>query len=222
MPAQAANTSTGARVLADDSPSIELARRFLDESHELYLVGGTVRDLALDRVFDTDLDFCTDARPEQTLDIVRPLAEAVWLQGIEYGTVGALVSGQRVEITTFRTERYRPGSRHPSVAFESDIKVDLSRRDFTINAMAIRLPERDPVDPFDGVRDLKARVIRTPTEPEASFNDDPLRMLRAFRFASQLEFEIDASVLEAISRLKEKLSAISAERIREELARLLT
>jgi poly(A) polymerase len=222
MPAQEVDAFTGARVLADDSPALDLARRFRKESHELYLVGGTVRDLALRRDFDTDLDFCTDARPDETHAILRPLAEAVWLQGIEYGTVGALVSGQRVEITTFRTERYRPGSRHPSVAFESDIKVDLSRRDFTINAMAIRLPERDPVDPFDGVRDLKARVIRTPTEPEASFNDDPLRMLRAFRFASQLEFEIDASVLEAISRLKEKLSAISAERIREELARLLT
>ena len=222
MPAQAANTSTGARVLADDSPSLELARRFRDESHELYLVGGTVRDLALDRVFDTDLDFCTDARPEQTLDIVRPLAEAVWLQGIEYGTVGALVSGQRVEITTFRTERYQPGSRHPSVAFESDIKVDLSRRDFTINAMAIRLPERERIDPFEGLSDLKARVIKTPMEPEVSFNDDPLRMLRAFRFASQLEFDIDESVLQAISRLKDKLKTISSERIREELARLIT
>jgi poly(A) polymerase len=222
MPAQEANNFTGARVLADDSPSIDLARRFRKKSHELYLVGGTVRDLALRRDFDTDLDFCTDARPDETLDIVRPMAEGVWLQGIEYGTVGALISGQRVEITTFRTERYEPGSRHPSVAFESDIKIDLSRRDFTINAMAIRLPERDRIDPFDGLPDLETRVIRTPMEPDASFNDDPLRMLRAFRFASQLEFDIDDSVLDAISRLKEKLSTISAERIREELARLMT
>jgi poly(A) polymerase len=222
MPAEEANNSTGARVLAEESPSLDLARRFRKESHELYLVGGTVRDLALSRGFDTDLDFCTDARPDQTLGIVRPIAEGVWLQGIEYGTVGALISGQRVEITTFRTERYQPGSRHPSVAFESDIKVDLSRRDFTINAMAIRLPERDPVDPFDGLRDLEARVIKTPMEPDVSFNDDPLRMLRAFRFASQLEFDIDDSVLDAIGRLKEKLSTISTERIREELARLMT
>lgn len=222
MTAHTRSDSSSAQALADDSPALDLARRFREEAHELYLVGGTVRDLALRRDFDTDLDFCTDALPDQTHGILRRIADAVWLQGIEYGTVGALISGQRVEITTFRTERYRPGSRHPNVAFESDIKVDLSRRDFTINAMAIRLPEREPIDPFDGLRDLKARVIRTPMDPEVSFNDDPLRMLRAFRFASQLEFEIDASVLEAIARLKEKLSTISAERIREELARLLT
>ncbi|MGH2787131.1 MAG: CCA tRNA nucleotidyltransferase [Actinomycetota bacterium] len=215
-------SSTGARVLGDDSPALDLARRFRKESHELYLVGGTVRDLALRRDFDTDLDFCTDALPEQTQAILKPIADAMWLQGVEYGTVGALISGQRVEVTTFRTERYQAGSRHPDVSFESDIKIDLSRRDFTINAMAIRLPEREPIDPFDGLNDLNARVIRTPMEPDASFNDDPLRMLRAFRFASQLQFEIEPPVLDAIARLKEKLRTISSERIREELARLLT
>jgi poly(A) polymerase len=222
MPAHTPGDSSSEHVLAEESPALDLARRFRKDAHELYLVGGTVRDLALRRDFDTDLDFCTDALPDQIHAIVRPIADAVWLQGIEYGTVGAIISRRRVEITTFRTERYRPGSRHPNVAFESDIKVDLSRRDFTINAMAIRLPEREPIDPFDGLRDLKARVIRTPMDPEVSFNDDPLRMLRAFRFASQLEFEIDTSVLEAIAHLKEKLSTISAERIREELARMLT
>jgi poly(A) polymerase len=126
-----------------------------------------------------------------------------------------------MEITTFRTEKYTPGSRHPEVDFATEVETDLSRRDFTINAMAIRLPERDAIDPFDGVRDLERRLIRTPMEPEVSFTDDPLRMLRAFRFASQLDFRIDASVLRGVSELKEALRTVSAERIREELARLL-
>jgi poly(A) polymerase len=207
-------------LLGDDSPVIDLARRFRSAGHELYLVGGPVRDLALRRRHE-DLDFATDAVPKETLALVRQVAEDVWLQGIEYGTVGARVDGIPMEITTFRTERYEPGSRHPDVTFKSDIEADLSRRDFTINAMAIRLPEKTPVDPFNGLEDVKQRIIKTPIGPEASFTDDPLRMLRAYRFAAQLDFRIDDSVLEAISTLAESIGTVSAERIRDELSKLV-
>jgi poly(A) polymerase len=199
---------------------MRLAAKFRAASHELYLVGGWVRDAALGRTHE-DLDFATDATPDETLELVKPIATNVWLQGVEYGTVGAEIDDLRMEITTFRTERYQPSSRHPDVSFAPDIETDLSRRDFTINAMAIRLPERDKVDPFDGVGDLEARLIRTPIDPDESFGDDPLRMLRAFRFASQLDFRIDDSVMEAVGRLKEKLTTVSAERIRDELSKLL-
>jgi poly(A) polymerase len=210
-------------VLADDSPVMRLAERFVAVGHSLYLVGGSVRDALMGRVDSSpDLDFATDAEPEEIKGLVAPLADAVWLQGMEFGTVGAAIAGVRMEITTFRTERYETGSRHPSVEFESDISADLSRRDFTINAMAVRLPDKVSVDPFGGVDDLKARVIRTPGPPEASFTDDPLRMLRAFRFASQLEFRIEESVLAAIEGLRNEIETVSAERIRDELIRLLT
>lgn len=168
-----------------------------------------------------DLDFATDAPPEETLEIVRPVADELWLQGIKFGTVGVEVSGLRMEITTFRTERYQPSSRHPDVRFASDVHTDLSRRDFTINAMALSLPDRALVDPFGGRDDLERRVLRTPVDPDDSFGDDPLRMLRAFRFASQLDFEIDPAVLGAIERLQDLMDTVSAERTRDELAKLL-
>jgi poly(A) polymerase len=209
-----------AELLADDSPALALAERFHARSHELYLVGGRVRDAFLGRR-DGDLDFATSATPEQTHEIVGPLATSVWLQGMAYGTVGAEIGGMRMEITTFRSERYTPESRHPEVSFESSIETDLSRRDFTVNALAIRLPEREAVDPFGGLPDIAARLIRTPIDPEASFTDDPLRMLRAFRFASQLEMAIAGDVLAAVARLKGMLATVSAERIRDELAKLL-
>jgi poly(A) polymerase len=208
------------QLLLDDSPVMGLARRFRDAGHHLYLVGGPVRDLALRREH-TDLDFATDAVPDETLAIVRPSAEHVWLQGVEYGTVGARIFGVDLEITTFRTERYKAESRHPAVTFESDIETDLSRRDFTVNAMAILLPERTPVDPFGGKRDLERKVLRTPIEPAASFSDDPLRMVRAFRFASQLGFNVHDDVLAAVKDLKELLNSVSAERVRDELSKLL-
>ena len=209
-----------ADLLEGRSPVTDLAERFRARGRELYLVGGPVRDALLGRPH-SDLDFATDAPPDETLELVKPLATNVWLQGIRFGTVGALLDDLHVEITTFRTERYAPASRHPDVAFASDIETDLSRRDFTINAMAIRLPEGEAVDPFAGAQDVKKRLIRTPIEPDASFTDDPLRMLRAFRFASQLDFDIDAAALEAIGRLKEQLGMVSAERINEELSKLL-
>ncbi|MEA2476670.1 MAG: poly(A) polymerase [Actinomycetota bacterium] len=199
---------------------MRLAQRFREHGHELYLVGGPVRDMLLGRSH-SDLDFATDAAPEQTKALVQPVARNLWLQGEAFGTIGAEIEDLHVEITTFRTERYEPMSRHPEVDFTSDITTDLSRRDFTINAMALRLPEKEAVDPFDGVSDLRARCIRTPIDPQVSFTDDPLRMLRAFRFASQLGFAIEGGVLATIARLKGQLETISAERIRDELSKLL-
>lgn len=210
-----------AQLLDDGSPLLEVAETFRSSGHELYLVGGSVRDAWLHRPHD-DLDFATDATPEQTKKLIKPLAASIWLQGAAFGTVGAEVGGLRMEITTFRTEKYQPASRHPTVDFASDIQTDLSRRDFTINAMAVRLPDKVAVDPFDGVKDLRARLIRTPLDPIVSFTDDPLRMLRAFRFASQLDFKIDEPVLEAVEKLRDEIKTVSFERIRDELAKLVT
>jgi poly(A) polymerase len=209
-----------ARLAAPESPPALLAKRFESAGHRLYLVGGSVRDAFLGRE-QGDIDLTTDARPEQTEALVRPGAEALWLQGVQYGTVGVLFGGVRFEITTFRTESYEPGSRHPEVSFADDITTDLSRRDFTINALAIKLPELELVDPFDGGRDLERGLLKTPIDPKLSFTDDPLRMLRAFRFSSQLGFRIEAATLAAIAELKELISTVSAERIRDELSKLL-
>ena len=209
-----------AGLLEPDSSIIRLANSFTAAGHDLYLVGGPVRDAFLRRS-SRDLDFATDATPEETHEIVRPLATSVWLQGMRFGTIGAEIGDKHVEITTFRTERYEPDSRHPDVTFESDLTTDLSRRDFTINAMAVKLPDPTAVDPFGGLKDLSARRLRTPIDPRASFSDDPLRMLRAFRFASELNFNVDKSALEAIGELKELINTVSAERIRDELTKLL-
>ena len=208
------------KLLAPNSVLMRLAARFNDAGHELYLVGGPVRDLWLKRR-PPDLDFATDAPPEETLRIASALATDIWRQGEKFGTIGVRVDELPMEITTFRTEKYMPSSRHPEVKFAADIETDLSRRDFTVNAMAIRLPDKQAIDPFKGLDDLGARILRTPIAPEDSFTDDPLRMLRAFRFASQLDFEIEPATLEAIATLKEEIKTVSAERIRDELSRLL-
>ena len=208
-------------VLARSSPVQRVARAFKNAGKSLYLVGGSVRDSWLKRPH-FDLDFATDAVPTETRSIVEPLATAVWLQGIDFGTVGIAVGDVKMEITTFRTERYQPGSRHPAVEYATDIETDLSRRDFTINAMAIELPEGAAIDPFGGLDDQKKRLIKTPLDPTVSFSDDPLRMLRAFRFASQLDFDIHPSVIDAITDMKEELRTVSAERIRDELSKLMT
>ena len=210
-----------ARLLGDGSPVLSLAETFRVGGHDLYLVGGSVRDAWLRRPHE-DLDFATDATPDQTKKLVKNVAENVWLQGEAFGTIGAEIGGLRMEITTFRTERYQPASRHPEVDFASDIETDLSRRDFTINAMALRLPEKAAVDPFAGVKDLTAKLIRTPLDPIVSFTDDPLRMLRAFRFASQLDFKIDPQTLRAIGELRDEIKTVSSERIRDELSKLVT
>jgi poly(A) polymerase len=209
-----------AELLVEPSPLMMLAGAFAGRGRQLYLVGGSVRDLLLKRAH-ADLDLCTDATPDEIKEIVRPLASKLWLQGERFGTVGAEVESVPMEITTFRTERYQPSSRHPDVQFAADIETDLSRRDFTINAMALRLPDKVPIDPYGGVEDLRSKLIRTPMDPDDSFSDDPLRMLRAFRFASQLDLRIADEVLASITKLADKLSTVSAERIRDELSRLL-
>jgi poly(A) polymerase len=198
----------------------ELGERFRLAGHELYLVGGVVRDLLLQRPHG-DLDFATDALPRETLKMLRGWPDRLYLVGVKYGTVGARRDDRVLEITTFRKDVYAPEHRKPSVEFGEDVETDLSRRDFTVNAMAVRLPEGEFVDPFGGVRDLAARRLDTPLEPEVSFSDDPLRMLRAARFVSQLELVPSPRVVDAIGRMRERLRIVSAERIAEELSRLL-
>jgi poly(A) polymerase len=210
-----------AQLLLPPSPLLDLAERFGAQGHELHLVGGSLRDAWLDRESRGEVDLSTDATPDRIQELVRPMARSLWLQGIRFGTVGALLGEVSVEITTFRTERYKEASRHPEVSFAADVLTDLSRRDFRINAMAVRLPDLTVIDPFGGRADLKARVLRTPGDPEDSFTDDPLRMLRAFRFASQLRFRIADEVLDAIHRLRNEIKTVSAERIRDELTKLL-
>jgi poly(A) polymerase len=213
------------RFFVPDSPPQQLAARLRDAGYRAYLVGGSVRDALLDRDI-VDVDIATDARPEVIESVVRPWADAVWLQGQRFGTVGCEKGGERFEITTFRADVYRPESRKPEVRFADDVEIDLSRRDFTVNAMAIALD--DPagggpqlVDPFDGRIDLAARRLRTPLSPELSFGDDPLRMLRAARFVATLGFEPDAAIVDAIEAMHERLKIVSAERVREELSKLL-
>jgi poly(A) polymerase len=200
----------------------ELGERFRVAGFELYLVGGVVRDAILGRASpDGDIDLATDAPPSETTRILRGWADRQYLVGVRFGTVGARKGDRRLEITTFREEVYAAEHRKPAVTFARELEIDLSRRDFTMNAMAIRLPEGTFVDPFGGVRDLAARRLDTPLEPEVAFSDDPLRMLRAARFASQLDVSPTDRVVAAIRRMHERLSIVSAERIRDELDKLL-
>jgi poly(A) polymerase len=197
-----------------------LVRLFGHHGHELALVGGSVRDAFLGRPHG-DLDLATDARPDEVKRIVAGWADAVWETGISFGTVGLRKGDLICEITTYRSERYRPGSRKPEVAYRSSLAEDLSRRDFTVNAMAARLPGLELVDPFGGLRDLKDRVLRTPGAPEDSFGDDPLRILRAARLAAQLGFEVVPQVRAAMGALAHRLRVVSAERVSAELAKLV-
>jgi len=197
-----------------------LGRAFAEAGHELAIVGGPVRDALLGRATH-DLDFTTDARPDEILAIVTPLSTARWDVGRDFGTIGARVAGEQVEITTYRADSYDGTTRKPDVVFGDTLEGDLVRRDFTVNAMALRVPGRQLVDPSGGVEDLLARVLRTPAEPAVSFGDDPLRMLRAARFSSQLGFDVDAASVEAIERMREAIAIVSPERIQGELVRLL-
>jgi poly(A) polymerase len=202
----------------------DLGRRFAGRGHELYLVGGTVRDALLDRTSpDADIDLTTDATPDQILAVVRAgnWGGGVWLQGVRYGTVGVRKGDFKLDITTFRSDSYREDSRKPEVTFGHSIEEDLARRDFTVNAMAMKLPDGPFVDPHGGLADLAAKRLRTPSSPEISFEDDPLRMLRAARFAAQLELTPTPETLAAISERRERLQIVSRERIRDELSRLL-
>ena len=200
-----------------------LAERFAAAGQPVYLVGGIVRDLLVGRQLgpDGDIDLTTPARPSQVKEIVGPLAQSVWTQGERFGTIGAMVGERTYEITTHRAEAYDPASRKPEVAFGDDITDDLARRDFTVNAMALRVPEPELIDPFDGAADLAAGRLRTPLAPEVSFADDPLRMLRAARFLAAYGLEPDASLIAAVRSSAERLDIVSAERIRAELDKLL-
>ncbi len=213
-----------APVLEEMTP---LAARFREAGHRLYLVGGTVRDLLMaDAVAPETMDFdaTTTARPDEIKRIVSGLADAVWTQGERFGTIGLKIGDRVYEITTHRAEAYSPDSRKPDVVFADDIEVDLSRRDFTINALALEVTSDSPtlVDPFGGAADLMTRTLRTPLSPEESFTEDPLRMLRAARFISQLKVTPDPGIVHAVTQMAERLSIVSAERIRNEFDKLMT
>jgi poly(A) polymerase len=201
----------------------ELARRFTTAGRSLYLVGGSVRDALLPGVGtdESDIDLTTDARPDEIERIVRGWADDVWTQGARFGTIGCRKDGRVYEITTHRAEVYVPESRKPEVTYGDDIELDLSRRDFTVNALALRLPDMALIDPFDGLGDLAAGRLRTPLDPEISFGDDPLRMLRAARFAARFSLEPDPVLVDAVLKMHGRLSIVSAERIRDELDKIL-
>ena len=201
----------------------ELGSAFDAAGHDIYLVGGSVRDALLGRL-SPDLDFTTDARPEQVQQILRRWADNLWDTGIEFGTVGVGKDGQRLEITTFRADTYDQVSRNPEVRFGDRLEDDLVRRDFTVNAMAVRITPSGPgefLDPLGGLAALRERVLDTPAAPEVSFGDDPLRMLRAARFVSQLGFTVAPRVRTAIEEMAPQLQRISAERVAAELDKLL-
>ncbi|MDP9395880.1 MAG: CCA tRNA nucleotidyltransferase [Actinomycetota bacterium] len=198
----------------------ELGERFAAAGHQLALVGGSVRDALLGRL-GNDLDLTTDARPEQVLALVKPWADAHWEVGIAFGTVGARKGRYLIELTTYRAEAYDRTSRKPQVTYGDSLQDDLVRRDFTVNAMALALPGSRFVDPYGGLRDLAARVLRTPGPPGDSFGDDPLRMLRAARFAAQLGFTVADDVVAAMSAMAERIAIVSPERVRDELVKLV-
>jgi poly(A) polymerase len=198
----------------------DLGARFAHAGHELALVGGSVRDALLGRA-NQDLDFATSARPDEVLKIARSWADSQWDTGIAFGTVGLLKDGHRLEITTYRFESYEANSRKPEVTYGDSLIEDLRRRDFTVNAMAVSVPDHTFSDPFGGTADLLSKNLRTPGAPEDSFNDDPLRMLRAARFAAQLGFTVDAAVQSAMAAMADRIQKVSAERVRDELIKLL-
>ena len=197
-----------------------VADAFAAAGFELAIVGGPVRDALLGRTTN-DLDFTTNARPDDILRVVEPIASATWDIGRAFGTIGARVRGEQVEITTYRADSYDGVTRKPTVEFGDTLEQDLVRRDFTVNAMALRVPGPSLVDPNGGVEDLVTGVLRTPTDPAVSFGDDPLRMLRAARFSSQLGFTVAESTRDAMLDLSETLSIVSPERIQAELVKLL-
>jgi poly(A) polymerase len=204
-----------------------VAERFAGAGKRLYLVGGTVRDAIAGRPGggdpgeDVDIDLTTDARPAEIEQLVAPVASAMWDQGRKFGTIGALVGGRRLEITTHRAESYDHQSRRPEVVFGDDVELDLARRDFTINAMALELPSLQLLDPYDGLADLAAHRLRTPLDPAESFSDDPLRMMRAARFLAGYELRPDDSLTAAVEQMHDRMRIVSAERIRDELDKLI-
>ena len=225
MPSLSDAQANAVRELLRVSPVAgELGERFAAGGHALHLVGGSVRDALLGRLGE-DLDFTTDARPERVLELVAGWAEATWETGIAFGTVGVQRRGFRIEITTYRAEAYDRTSRNPQVSYGDSLEQDLVRRDFTVNAMAVALPDWKAPDAFvdlhGGLDDLAAGVLRTPGTPQASFDDDPLRMLRAARFAAQLGFTVAPDVVAAMRDMAERLEIVSVERVADELNKLL-
>ena len=225
-PSQAGLSAAGELALAslvERAPlASSLAAVFKERGFTLALVGGPVRDALLGRL-GNDLDFTTNAPALESKKILQKWADNVWDTGIEFGTVAAKRGETTVEVTTYRSDSYSQESRKPEVKFETSIEGDLSRRDFTVNSMALELTGATPqfIDPFGGLVDLAKKTLRTPGKPEDSFSDDPLRMLRAARFASQLNFEISPDVIEAMKAMTDRLAIISAERIRDEMTKLL-
>jgi poly(A) polymerase len=200
----------------------DLAEKFAKAGFTLALVGGPVRDAILGRL-GNDLDFTTNARPDETKSIIKKDADSLWETGREFGTIAAQFGDVTVEITTYRSEKYETQTRNPEVNFGDNIDGDLLRRDFTVNAMALELTTTPPtfIDNYDGVNDLARKVLRTPGTPENSFSDDPLRMMRAARFASQLGFDVDPAIINAIKEMAGRIEIISAERVRDELVKLI-
>ncbi len=209
-------------LLAGAPIALELASKFKEAGHTLALVGGPVRDAILGRL-GNDLDFTTSARPEVTAKIMKKWADAVWETGAQFGTIAGKRGDLTIEITTYRSESYDPTSRKPDVDFGESIEGDLGRRDFTINAMALELTTETPtfIDLYDGISDLAKGVLRTPGKAEDSFSDDPLRMMRAARFAAQLNFTPDPALVQAIESIAPRISIISAERVHDELIKLI-
>lgn len=208
-----------------DPVVLELGQLFADAGFELSLVGGPVRDLYLGRV-SPDLDFTTNATPDEILGVGKKWADSHWEMGRAFGTIGFRKRNHNldvllIEVTTYRAEAYDPESRKPEVAFGTSLEEDLQRRDFSVNAMALRLPGLELVDPYGGATDLAAGLLRTPGTPQQSFSDDPLRMMRAARFASQLGFDVHPDVRSAMTEMAERISIISAERVRDELVKLI-
>ncbi|MFP5225815.1 MAG: CCA tRNA nucleotidyltransferase [Actinomycetota bacterium] len=203
----------------------EIAERFQEAGHQLFLVGGAIRDALLGRLHENelpDLDFATDATPDVTRGLLEGLHEVLWTQGEAFGSIGFMREGLRYEITTFRADAYAPASRKPAVSEVADIETDLSRRDFTVNAMALSLPDRRFLDPLGGIGDLHQKLLRTPGSAQDSFTDDPLRMVRAARFVSQLGLAPAPEVIAAMKQLAERLDIVAHERIREEFSKLMT
>lgn len=201
----------------------ELGKIFSDAGFELSLVGGPVRDAIMGRLdaATNDLDLTTNARPDDTKALMEPWLDAIWEMGREYGTIGGRKDGRTIEVTTYRTESYDPDSRKPAVEFGDDLKGDLSRRDFTVNSMAMSLPGGELVDPYGGLPDLLKRQLRTPSGATQSFDDDPLRMMRAARFVSQLEFDVDEDIRTAMREQADRINIVSVERVQVELTKLM-
>lgn len=229
-----AEESTPTRGLPLDAPALSaddrrelkgqigsLAIAFADAGHRFFLVGGLVRDALLGHGLTGDIDITTDAVPDRIAELVSQWADTVWEQGKRFGTIGARRGGTTVEITTHRAESYDSGSRKPHVRFSDDVATDLSRRDFTVNALAVELPGWTLLDPFDGMQDLRDRVLRTPSPPEGLFADDPLRMLRAARFSAQLSLVATPELVAAVRSSRPRLAIVSRERIEAELTKLL-